>query len=63
MEAVIKSAAGAASPNTKSREARPRGVPRGRRPPAKPPSGAPMELGVLDLVVGEAAPAADLITA
>ena len=64
MEAVIKSAASAASSKTKSRGRRPREVPRlaavhlpSRRP------GASLDLGPLDLVFLEAALAADLITA
>ena len=35
-QAVIKSAASAASPKAKSRKPRPRGAPRGRHPPAGP---------------------------
>ena len=59
---MIKSAASAASPKTKPREARPRGAPRGRCPSAEPSPGR-SRLASLDLVFGEAALAADLITA
>ena len=62
-QAVIKSAASAASRKPKSKETSSRGAPRGRRPPAEPPSGAPLELPSLDLGFLEAALAADLITA
>ena len=61
-QAVIKSAASAIPPKNKSREPRPRapghGSAGGRRP-----RGAPLGLGSLDLVFGEAALTADLITA
>ena len=62
-QAVIKSAASAASRKPKSREGSSKGVPRGRCPPAKPPSWTPLELPSLDFAFGEAALAADLITA
>ena len=61
-QAVIKSAASTTSRKPKSREGSSRGVPRGRRPPAEPPSCTPLELPSLDLGFLEAAPAADLIT-
>ena len=57
-QAVIKSAASAASRKRKSREGSSRGVPRGRRPPAEPPSCTPLELPSLDLGFLEAALAA-----
>ena len=59
-QAVIKLAASAASPKTKSRETRPRATPRRADGGAW---GASLGLGSLDLVFGEAALAADLITA
>ena len=62
-QAVIKSAASAASRNPKSREGGSSGVPRGRRPPAEPPSCTPLELLSLDFGFLEAALAADLIMA
>ena len=60
MEAMIKSAASAASRKTKSREPRSREAP-GRRTAAG--QGASLDLGALDLIFLEAAPAADLIMA
>ena len=62
-QAVIKSAAGAASRKPKSREGNSRGVLRGRRPPAEPPSFTPLELPSLDLGFLEAALAVDVIMA
>ena len=73
-QAVIKSAASAASPKAKSREGSSRGAPRAvvrirsvvRPTPSShraPSSGAPLELPSLDFAFGEAALAADLITA
>ena len=73
-QAVIKSAASAASPKAKSREGSSRGAPRavarsdpssGRpcRPTVPRRQGAPLELASLDSAFGEAALAADLITA
>ena len=62
-QAVIKSAASAASRKPKSREGSSRGVPRGRRPPAEPPFCTPLELSSLDLGFLEGVLAADLITA
>ena len=62
-QAVIKSAASAASRKPKSREGSSRGVPRGHRLPAEPPSCTDLELPSLDLGSLEAALAADLITA
>ena len=61
---MIKSASSAASPKTKSREPRPRGVP-GRRLGKWTAAGrgASLDLGPLDLVFLEAALAAYLITA
>ena len=62
-QAVIKSAASAASPKTNSRDQ----APGGRRTAAQLADdggrGAPLDLGPLDLVFGEAALAPDLITA
>ena len=46
-QAVIKSAASAASRKPKSREGSSRAVPRGRRPPAEPPSA--LDLGISNL--------------
>ena len=62
-QAVIKSAASAASPKTESRGPSSRGAPDGGSAGGRRPRGAPLELGPLDLVFGEAALAADLITA
>ena len=62
-QAVIKSAAGAASRKPKSREGSSRGAPDGGSAGGRQPRGAPLELGPLDLVLGEAALAADSITA
>ena len=62
-QAVIKSAASAASREPKSREGSSRGEPRGRRPPAEPPSCTPLGLASLDLGFLEAALAVDLIKA
>ena len=62
-QAVIKSAASAASRKPKSREGSSRGVPRGGHPPAEVPSCTPLELPSLDLGFLEAAVAAGLITA
>ena len=62
-QAVIKSVASAASRKPKSREESSWGAPRGRRPPAEPPSCTPLELPSLDLGFLEAALAVDLITA
>ena len=73
-QAVIKSAASAASPKAKSREGSSRGAPRSvartdpssgrpRRPTVSRRPGAPLELPSLDFAFGEAALAADLITA
>ena len=64
MEAVIKSAASAASRKTESREPRSREAPRPAavRLPSRRP-GASLDLGPLDLVFLEAALADDLITA
>ena len=73
-QAVIKSAASAASPKAKSREGSSRGAPRAvvrirsvvRPAPSShraPSPGAPLELPSLDFAFGEAALAADLITA
>ena len=62
-QAVIKSAAGAASRKPKSKGPRSRGAPGrqlGKRPAAG--QGASLDLGPLDLVFLEAALAADLIT-
>ena len=62
-QAVIKSAASAASPKAESRKPRPRGAPRRRPGWRMTASAAPLGLGFLDLAFGEAATAADLITA
>ena len=73
-QAVIKSAASAASPKAKSREGSSRGAPQAvvrirsvvRPTPSShraPSPGAPLELPSLDFAFGEAALAADLITA
>ena len=62
-QAVIKSAAGAASREPKSREGSSREGPRGCRSPAEPLSCIPLDLPSLDLGFLEAALAADLITA
>ena len=51
-QAVIKPAASAASRKPKSRGPSSRGAPRGRRPPAEPPSGSPLELQVCPLDLG-----------
>ena len=72
-QAVIKSAASAASPKAKSREGSSRGAPGdgarwddggGRTTDRMRTTerGAPLELPSLDFAFGEAAPAADLIT-
>ena len=61
---MIKPAANAASPKTKSRnpeDQAPGERPVPRRPQAELPSGAPLELGPMDLVSKEAALASDLI--
>ena len=62
-QAVIKSAASAASPKAKSRKPRPRGAPGNGSAGGQQHWGAPPGLGFLDLVFGEAALAADLIKA
>ena len=62
-QAVIKSAASAASRKPKSREGGSRGAPRARRPRVGLPSGAPLELPSLDLGFLEAALATDLMKA
>ena len=73
-QAVIKSAASAASLGTKSRKPRSRGVPddgarwddgdgRATGDGRTTERGTPLDLGFLDLVPREAALAADLITA
>ena len=73
-QAVIRLAASAASPKAKSREGRSRGAPRSvvrtdpsssrpRHPTVPRLPGAPLELPSLDFAFGEAALAADLITA
>ena len=54
-QAVIKSAASAASRKPKSREGSSRGVPRGSCPPARLPSRTPLELPSLDAGFPEAA--------
>ena len=63
LEAVIKSAASAASPKTKSRGPSSRGALDGGSAGGRRPRGAPLGLGSRDLVFEEAALAADLITA
>ena len=62
-QAVIKSAASAASRTPKSRDQAPGERPEHRRLQTEPPSGAPPEVGPLDLVFRDAALAANLITA
>ena len=62
-QAVIKSAASAASRKPKSREGSSRGAPDGGSAGGRRPRGAPLELPLLDLGFLEAALAADLITA
>ena len=62
-EAVIKSAASAASRKSKSSEGRSRGVQDGGSAGGRRPRGTPLELPSLDLGFLEAALAADLITA
>ena len=62
-QAVIKSAASAASRKPKSREGSSRGVQDGGSAGGRWPQGAPLGLGFLGLVFREAALAADLITA
>ena len=62
-QAVIKSAASAASRKPKSREGSSRGVQDGASAAGRRPRGSPLELSSLDLDFLEAALAADLITA
>ena len=62
-QAVIKSAASAASRKPKSREGSPRGVQDSGSAGGRWPWGTPLELPSLDLGFLEAALAADLITA
>ena len=62
-QAVIKSAASPASREPKSRGLSSRGAPDGGSAGGRRPRGAPLGLGFLDLAFGEAALAADLITA
>ena len=62
-QAVIESAASAASRKPKSREGSSRGVQDGGSAGGQRPRGTPLELPFLDLGFLEAALAADLITA
>ena len=61
-EGVINSAPSADLLKTKSRGLSSGECPEPRRPQAKPPPGAPLDLGPLDLVFGEAALAAVITT-